>query len=101
VSTTPQDHEHPAQEACEDVAEDLSEAWSEAERLRKLVESKLARVGEAGEAGAMKLASKLTALRDSLAKTLARVDERTDEVAGRFPRRAPEKREGPANHGWK
>lgn len=101
MSATPQDHEHPAQEACEDVAEDLSEAWSEAERLRKLVESKLARVGEAGEAGALKLASKLTALRDSLAKTLARVDERTDEVAGRFPRRAPEPREGPANHGWK
>lgn len=97
MTPTPRDDAHPHADACEDVAEDLAEVWSEAERLRALVEAKLARVAGAGEAGAKRVASKLTALRESLERTLADVDARTDEVAGRFPRRPSAPRQG---HGW-
>jgi hypothetical protein len=84
------DEEHPAKHAVEDVAEDLHEVWVEADRLRRLVEDKLSRWSERKVEHARGWAERLTSLRDKLERTLADVDARTDEVAGRFPRRPSE-----------
>lgn len=79
--------EHPAKDAVEEVAEDLHEVYSEADRLRLLVEEKLSRWIARKEGPAAALAEKLTSLKDRLERAMAEVDARTDEVAGRFPRR--------------
>ena len=81
------DEEHAAKDAVEEVAEDLSEVYSEADRLRRLVEEKLDRWTSRPGGPASALAAKLTALTDRLERALTEVDARTDEVAGRFPRR--------------
>lgn len=88
--------EHPAREACEDVAEDLGELWSEAERLKRKVEERLQGLAR-GKVALGSWAEKLTALRDSLERTLADVDAKTDEMAGRFPRGPERESKG---HNW-
>lgn len=80
------DEEHPAKDAVEDVAQDLDEIYQQADGLRRVLEEKLSRWSARGE-GVRSWADKLAALRDRLERTLAEVDARTDEVAGRFPRR--------------
>lgn len=81
------DEEHAAKDAVEDVAQDLDEVYVQAERLRHVLEEKLSRWAATKEEGVRTWAGKLSALRDRLERTLAEVDARTDEVAGRFPRR--------------
>ena len=81
------DEEHPAKDAVEDVAEDQSEVYSEADRLRRRVEEKITRWTSRKDGPATALAAKLTALKDRLERALTEVDSRTDEIAGRFPRR--------------
>ncbi|MCO5166915.1 MAG: hypothetical protein M9894_11175 [Planctomycetes bacterium] len=81
------EEEHPAKDVVEDVAQDLDEVYQEADRLRRVLEEKLTRWAEAKEEGIRSWAGKLASLRDRLERALAEVDARTDEVAGRFPRR--------------
>jgi hypothetical protein len=88
MDPTPEDH--PAKDVVEDVAEDFSEVWEEADRLRRLVEEKLSRWTSRPDEKVKALAGKLTSLKDKLERALAEVDSRTDEVAGRFPRRPPQ-----------
>ncbi|MBX3465541.1 MAG: hypothetical protein KF878_01415 [Planctomycetes bacterium] len=83
------DEEHPAKDVVEDVAQDFEEVYQQADRLRAVLEAKLTRWAEAKEEGLRSWAGKLAGLRDRLERTLAEVDARTDEVAGRFPRRPP------------
>jgi hypothetical protein len=68
------------------VAEDLSEIFAHGERLRDLVEQKIARFTATREVGVVAWAEKLTTLKDKLERAMAEVDARTDEIAGRFPR---------------
>lgn len=79
--------EHPAKDVVEDVAQDLDEIYTQADGLRRVLEEKLNRWADAKGEGVRTWADKLAALRDRLERTLADVDARTDEVAGRFPRR--------------
>lgn len=79
--------EHPAKDVVEDVAQDLDEIYTQADGLRRVLEEKLSRWAESKGEGVRSWADKLAALRDRLERTLADVDARTDEVAGRFPRR--------------
>lgn len=81
--------EHPAKDAVEDVAQDFDEVYEQADRLRRLLEEKLTRWAGRGEEGVRAWAGKLSTLRDKLDRTLADVDARADEIAGRFPRRPP------------
>jgi hypothetical protein len=79
--------DHPTtQRAVEHVADDLSEVFAQGERLRDLVEQKIARFTATREHGLVAWADRLTALKHKLERAMADVDARTDEIAGRFPR---------------
>ena len=64
---------------------DLEEVWEQGDKLRRLVEEKLAHLVARSEKGLGGWAEKLERLRARLEEGLAGLDERTDRVLGRGP----------------
>jgi hypothetical protein len=82
VEDTEETHQAPV----EHVAEDLRDIWEQAERLRKVVEKKIAGWVDSREAKVNGWAKRLEGFVDRLEGTLDEFSEHTDNVAQRRPR---------------
>lgn len=69
----------------ERVADDLQDVWEQGDKLRRMVEQKLADLVARSEQGLGGWASRLERLRTRLEEGLAELDQRADRAAGRGP----------------